>query len=327
VSAIVERIGLTVSSLDRATRFYTEVLGFRTSDAFEVGESDAALLGVDRALARGTRLSLGRETLELIAFEAPRGRPAPRDTRGNDRWFQHVAIIVSHIDEAYRRVCAAGVQGISPEPQRLPDWNPQAGGIRAYYFRDPDGHPLELLEFPSDKGDARWHATSPLFLGIDHTAIAVSDTERSLGLWRDALGLRVVGGSVNHGPEQERLSGVAGARVRITALRGDDGPGVELLHYLAPGPGRDLPDEARACDLVHWHTTVRVDDVDAALRAAAAADARPVRSRMPSLAHGGQSQWQAMLRDTDGHAILLTERRAALRREESRGAHPAGRTS
>jgi hypothetical protein len=36
---------------------------------------------------------------------------------------------------------------VSPSPQRLPDWNANAAGIRAFYFRDPDGHPLEILQF------------------------------------------------------------------------------------------------------------------------------------------------------------------------------------
>ena len=35
---------------------------------------------------------------------------------------------------------------------------PGAGGIQAFYFRDPDGHFLEMLAFPAGKGDAKWHA-------------------------------------------------------------------------------------------------------------------------------------------------------------------------
>ncbi len=69
------------------------------------------------------------------------------------------------------------MQHASSGPQRLPDWNKNAGGIRAFYFRDPDGHPLEILQFPADKGNPKWHdANGRLFLGIDHTAIVISDT-------------------------------------------------------------------------------------------------------------------------------------------------------
>src|SRR5437870_261646 len=72
------------------------------------------------------------------------------------------------------------VRFASSGPQRLPDWNTKAGGIRAFYFRDRDDHVLEVLQFPPGKSEARWHSTDRLFLGIDHTAIVVSDTDRSV---------------------------------------------------------------------------------------------------------------------------------------------------
>ena len=63
----------------------------------------------------------------------------------------------------------------SSGPQRLPDWNKNAGGIKAFYFKDPDEHPVEILQFPEGKGDPKWQrASDRLFLGIDHTAIVVS---------------------------------------------------------------------------------------------------------------------------------------------------------
>ena len=78
----------------------------------------------------------------------------PADSRGNDRWFQHVAIIVSDMGRAYARLRDHGVTHASTGPQRLPDWNVGAAGIEAFYFRDPDGHFLEVLQFPPGKGDA-----------------------------------------------------------------------------------------------------------------------------------------------------------------------------
>jgi catechol 2,3-dioxygenase-like lactoylglutathione lyase family enzyme len=44
-----------------------------------------------------------------------------------------------------------------------------------------------------------------LFLGIDHTAIVVSNTEVSLRFYQDVLGLKVAGASENYGTEQEHL--------------------------------------------------------------------------------------------------------------------------
>src|SRR5258705_2845564 len=116
----------------------------------------------------------------------------PADSRANDRWFEHIAIVTSDLDRAYAMLRERGVESASTGPQRLPDWNPNAGGIAAFYFRDPDGHFLELIQFPRGKGDARWQKPDgKLLLGIDHTAIVVADTEASLRFYRDLLVLRV----------------------------------------------------------------------------------------------------------------------------------------
>ena len=258
-------IAITVSDADRASRFFEEVLEFEQAGDVEVaGDAVERLSGVSGARLRVVTLRLGAETLELREFLAPRGRAFPEDSRANDRWFQHVAIVVSDMARAYAKLRAHHVAHASTGPQRLPDWNPNAAGLEAFYFRDPDGHFLELIAFPRGKGDPRWQdGEGRLFLGIDHTALVVADTEASLDFYRDALGLRVAGTSENWGPEQERLNDVFGARLRITTLRALAGPGVELLEYLAPRDGRPRPAGARANDLLHFETALVASDVGA----------------------------------------------------------------
>jgi catechol 2,3-dioxygenase-like lactoylglutathione lyase family enzyme len=189
----VDAIGITVADLDRALAFYTGVLPFAVvSEAEVAGEAFEHLFGVFGLRARIARLRLGAEEIELIDYLAPEGRPIPVDSRSNDFWFQHFAIIVSDMDEAYAQLRRHKVQHASSGPQTLPDWNPNAGGIKAFYFKDPDGNHLEILQFPAGKGDPRWHEPADaLFLGIDHTAIVVDDTDRSLAFYRDRLGIDV----------------------------------------------------------------------------------------------------------------------------------------
>ena len=297
-------IGITVADLDRSLDFYARILGFEKVDETEGwGEPYERLTGVFGARVRVARMRLGDETIELVEYLTPRGRPVPADSRSHDRWFQHVAIIVSDMDRAYAWLRVHRVEHASPAPQRLPDGNPVAGGIRAFYFKDPDGHPLEILWFPPGKGDARWQrATGRLFLGIDHTAIVVADTDRSLACYRDALGRRVAGESLNHGPEQERLNNVHGARLRITTLRAGAGPGVELLEYLAPRDGRSIPEDLRANDLVHWRTGLVAVDAEALHRSlrggACVAESAPAPTA-PGLPGG------FLLRDPDGHRLQV----------------------
>ncbi len=307
----VDAVAMTVTDMDRSVAFYSRVLSFeKVSDVEVAGGDYERLMGVFGLRMRVVRMRLGEERLELVEFLSPRGRPMPADSRSHDRWFQHIAIIVSDMDQAYEWLRQHKVTHASPGPQRLPDWNPNAGGIRAFYFKDPDGHPLEILQFPPGKGDPRWHQPSErIFLGIDHTAIVVADTDASLKLYRDVLGLRVAGESENHGPEQERLNNVSGARLRITTLRAPAGPGIELLEYLAPRDGRPAPPDARVSDVAFWRTVL-------VSRQAAAAEARPLAGVLGLVSPGRVRLADATLgfgagllaRDPDGHAIQLVER-------------------
>ncbi len=302
-------IAVTVADMDRSVDFYTNVLSFeRTSDVEVFGEDYERLMGVFGLRMRVVGLRLGDESLELVQYLAPRGRTMPYDSRGNDQWFQHIAIIVSDMDRAFDHLREHRVEHASTGPQTLPAWNRNAGGIKAFYFRDPDGHFLEALWFPPDKGDSKWHQPGDrLFLGIDHTAIVVRDTEASLRLYRDALGLKVAGGAENYGTEQEHLNNVFGARLRITTLRAEHGPGIELLEYLAPRDGRPTPPDTKGNDLWHWHvrlataTMIPPDGITAV-------GARWVSTGPVGLEKSSLGFSRGMLfRDLDGHAMMLTE--------------------
>jgi catechol 2,3-dioxygenase-like lactoylglutathione lyase family enzyme len=306
----VRMVGLTVSDMERSIDFFSRVLQFsKVSDAEVAGPAYEALEGVSDARLRVVRLRLGDELLQLTQYLAPQGRPFPANSRSNDRWFQHVAIIVSDMDRAYQRLQHFKVQSASTAPQLLPKTIPNAAGIRAFYFRDPDGHFLEILQFPPDKGDPKWQQPGGrLFLGIDHTAIVVRQTGASLRFYRDVLGFRVAGESMNFGTEQEHLNNVNGARLHITGLRAGHGPGIEFLEYLNPTDGKAYPADERANDLVNWQTTVVVPDVDAAAELLQQ-DNFPVLSRRPielpdtTLGFGKG----ILARDPDGHVVQLVE--------------------
>jgi catechol 2,3-dioxygenase-like lactoylglutathione lyase family enzyme len=308
-AAAVDSIGITVDNADRAVDFYTRVLSFeKVSDVEVSGRPYELLAGVFGARARVVRLRLGDEFLELTEYLAPKGRPMPPDLRPNDRAFQHAAIVVSDMSAAYGRLRRFGVEHASTAPQQLPAWNPNAGGIRAFYFRDPDRHFLEVLQLPPDKGLPKWQRSDRLFLGIDHTAIVVAATDRALAFYRDALQMRVVGESENFDTEQEHLNGVFGARLRITALRAPHGPGVELLEYLAPGDGRPAPD-VHANDVAHWQTTVIADAperINALLRQRIFTLVSPDVIALPPQDLALRSA--ILLRDPDGHGVRIASR-------------------
>ena len=309
--AAVDAVSMVVADADRSAAFFSDVLTFeKVSDVEVDGTEYERLEGVFGLRLRVVRMKLGTEVLELLQFVAPEGRPVPADSRSNDRWFQHVAIIVRDMDEAYARLRAHKVRHASAGPQRLPDWNKNAGGIQAFYFKDPDGHALEILAFPPHKGAARWHApTDRLFLGIDHTAIVVDDTDDSLRFYRDGLGLKVAGESENYGIEQERLNNVFGARLRITGLTAGAGPGIEFLDYLAPDDGRTVPAGTRSNDLIAWQTRLLTADIQmttSRLRPQTFAFVSPGTVALSDAALGFTKG--ALVRDPDGHAVMLAQK-------------------
>ena len=303
----VEVVAIPVTDIERASRFYVEVLSFeRVADREVSGDAYEHLYGVFGARVRVVRLRLGDETVELLQFLVPGGRPLPEDSRANDRWFQHIAIVVADLDRAYTWLRARGVEHASTRPQVLPAWNPNAGGIGAFYFRDSEGNFLEVLHFPSGKGNPKWQREGGrLFLGIDHTAIVVADTDVSLHYYRDFLGLAIAGTSENYGTEQEHLNNVFGARLRITTLRAPRGPGIELLEYLTPTTGRAAPADTNANDRWQWQVMLRAHDLQAVWRGVRGARGSPV-SPGPVALDGVLGVREALLvRDPDGHADLL----------------------
>lgn len=322
----VEGVGITVKDLDREADFFTQVLDFKKikEEVWE-GEAVAQLFGLpeQNARVRIATLRLGEQEIRLLDFDDRHGgRPVPPDTRGNDRWFQHLAIVVSDMDSAYQKLLKNKVVHVSTAPQTLPDYLPNAAGIRAFYFRDPEGHHLELIWFPPGKGAAKWQGArgkeqksisnqqsainskqSPIFLGIDHTAITVADTDTSLAFYRDGLGLVVGGHSENYGPEQEHLNQVFGARLDINGLHADAGFGVEFLRYIAPPGGRVYPADSSPADLWHYQTELTVDDLDAVLQKIEHQGFVKISTAAVQL--GGAKM--LLLRDPDGHAVLLRE--------------------
>jgi catechol 2,3-dioxygenase-like lactoylglutathione lyase family enzyme len=294
---------LSVASLERSVFFFTTVLDFKLKEENDSSAVSRLVPSMPKETkSRRARLMLGEECIDLTEYSFPEGAAFPEDSHGNDRWFQHIAIVVSDMDRAYARLRAAKVLFVSNLPQTLPVWNKDAADISAFYFRDPDGHFLELIHFPQGKGKPKWqNSPGGLFLGIDHTAIVVTDTARSLAFYRDKLHFRVVGGSENYGPEQEHLSGVFNAHVLITSLRADAGIGIELLDYLSPTSGRPILANVRPDDISVWQVPI-----DVKVLTSESGEKDPHWIKLPAIPDGsGEAAW---ITDPDGHLLELLKR-------------------
>lgn len=211
---------------ERLVRFY-ESIGFSAGRPVPVTPADMALLELE---SRGTRISLsvGGQRIDLESFDQ-KGRPYPESATAADLCFQHFALVTCDAAAAWERARAHGATPISTEgPVTLPA---SAGGVTAVKLRDPEGHPLEFLQFPSA---ARSPGGRECVLGIDHSAISVADAGVSRRFY-EALGLWADRPTLNHGPTQAALDGLPDVRVDVVPMSPEIGtPHLELLGYRNP---------------------------------------------------------------------------------------------
>ncbi len=237
--------------------FYQAALGFREIDVEQLtAEQSEDLFGVSGCALRIT-LELGAERLVMVQFDHP-GRAYPSGTAASDRVFQHFALVVDDMPAAMTQLASTpDWTAISRDgPQQLPA---SSGAVTAFKFRDPEGHPLELLAFPHNHVPMRWrqaHGRGP-FLGIDHSAISVADSARSIAFY-ETLGLSVSNQSINDDPAQARLDGLQHPVVEVTALTPNHAPPhLELLCYRGTKPSDSLDlhanDAAATCLVFEAH--------------------------------------------------------------------------
>jgi len=131
-------VGQCTTDLERATRFYVDLLGFEVERELEVPDEHAApLLGVDPPLnLRARYLTKGEFTLEVMSFENVVPRDEPRVM--NEPGLTHLSLCVDDLDATVAQVPAYGGEVVVVLPN-------------AVMVRDPDGQLLELL--PMDYRD------------------------------------------------------------------------------------------------------------------------------------------------------------------------------
>ena len=227
----IARFSLTSADPGKLARFYVEVLGFTPGIAYSV---DASVYGAP-GMATVRRLRLGAQEIELVGFDQP-GAPYPPDSTSHDGWFQHLALVTNDIAQAHARLTGTvdwDAVTTGGRPVQLPR---TSGGVTAFKFRDPEGHPLELLAFAAGEAPSFW-AGSPSAgpcIGIDHSAIVVADAASSIAFYAE-LGLTAGSRSLNRGLEQDALDGARDVEVGVTGLsHAGATPHLELLAYDAP---------------------------------------------------------------------------------------------
>ena len=133
-------VTIRVTDLARSLAFYRDGLGLRV--IFDVSLEGAGLEAVTGAAgARGRMVGLlvpgsGKVSLELLGFDHP---PSVRPPPGRHTGYANISLAVDDLDEAHAACAARGLRPLAPV---------SVGGVRMFFLVDPDGTPIEIIQFP-----------------------------------------------------------------------------------------------------------------------------------------------------------------------------------
>jgi glyoxylase I family protein len=126
---------IRVSTMERALDFYREMLGFDiVFDVELAGPSLEQVTGEPDAHGRMVGGLLGGASVELLQIDSQAGPPVGNSAPALG--YTNISLSVDDLDAAHVAVAGAGpVVDI--------------GGVRMFFLRDPDGTPIEIIEYPN----------------------------------------------------------------------------------------------------------------------------------------------------------------------------------
>jgi len=144
----VAHIGITVKDMDRALRFYRDLLGLKVLGDITVASEELDRVTQEKgAKLRAVYLRSGEDLtgppLELLHFMEPAGEAGVPYARLTNLGITEVAFWVKDIEKTHEELRARGVEFYSaPQLFDIEGY----GRVKAVYFRDPDGTTLELMQ-------------------------------------------------------------------------------------------------------------------------------------------------------------------------------------
>ena len=142
-------------------------------------------------------------------------------------------------------------------------------------------------------------------IATNHTSFTVSDIDRTLAFFREALGFEVTSKGPRSPSLIQAITGVEGAEVLIAYVRGP-GHSIELIEYIEPETRSSV--RPRPCDTGFSHIAYDVDNIDAAIQAARDHSVEPIGPVVAIDQGPNRGSRVAYLRDPDGITIEFIEK-------------------
>ncbi|WP_308798210.1 VOC family protein [Agromyces silvae] len=152
-----------------------------------------------------------------------------------------------------------------------------------------------------------------MITGILHHGMTVSDLDRSVAWYQDALGLELVHRQRQENAYTQTLVGVPGAVLEVAQLAVPGGSGtrsshdVELIQYVVGSTGRG---EDEVSDVGVAHLAFLVNDIEAAAARVVAAGGRLRNPPVEVTAGANRGGKACYFHDPDGNTLELMQRPA-----------------
>lgn len=221
-------------NLNETIAWYKRVLSIDAEIIEDSQELEEIVRDTFQIQARSfARFWVGQES--FVYAEVKEVNPVLYKVAPNHMSFQHIALMTKDIEAATESLKTYNTGIISTGVQTIPSWNKKAGGIKVLYFYDTNGFPLVFVELPLGKGSDKWRQHSNQnILGIDHSVISTISISESRK-WYEKIGYKFEVDDLRYGIEQDNLTSISGAKVKLVVLQGAESYGIELISYLKPG--------------------------------------------------------------------------------------------
>lgn len=138
-------LGIVVSDLDKAMKFYTEAVGFTPTGEFTAGKDvtrDSGLSAGEELTIK--KLSLGKgkgaTTIKLMQSAIEKSKKSDQTYITSSLGFSYLTIRVTSTKTALARLKKAGIKVLAQGPAILP-----GGKVALTVVKDPDGNFVELV--------------------------------------------------------------------------------------------------------------------------------------------------------------------------------------
>ena len=141
-------LGIVVSDIGKAVKFYTDAIGFTEIEGFKVPAdfaTDSGLTDKQPLDIRVLVLGDGESATKLKLMQVPgvKSKKSKNDTIHTQLGYSYITVFISDTTAALARLKDAGVAPIAKGPVPLPKGFPE--GVFLTVVKDPDGNMVELV--------------------------------------------------------------------------------------------------------------------------------------------------------------------------------------